>query len=130
MPKPHPIDDVSRENLTRLLEDLSSLSELVREISATIPLLAVAKARLRITLVRARIHRMIDAIPDDMPEVIGPAAYVPEAATLSAEEDPIDLPEFQRRGVTEAFRTHLFSIAAEEYRRHSRRKATPVRQKP
>jgi hypothetical protein len=61
--------------------------------------------------------------PSGVPEVIGPAVYVPEAATPSAEEAPISLEEFQRRGVTEAFHTHLFG-------RLSRRKATPVRQKP
>ena len=63
-------------------------------------------------------------------EVIGSAVYVPEAATPSAKEAPISLEEFQRRRATEAFRAHVFSIAAEETTRLSRRKATPVRQKP
>ena len=169
MPKPHPYDAVSRENLTRLLENLHSLSELVQEISAPNPLiLAVARARLYITIMKGRVYRMIDAASDDMPtgdqipapaealarlaaargrpqpwltpeglaaahdvpEVIGPAVYVPEAATPAAEEAPISLEEFQRRGATEAFRAHVFSIAAEETTRLSRRKVTPVRKKP
>jgi hypothetical protein len=159
LPKPHPFDDVSRENLTWLLEGLDSLSKLVWEISGTPFTHAAAAARLRITILKSRLHRMINALPDDMPtgdqipapaeglahlaaapgrpqpwlsptvletpmglpEVIGPAAFVPEAATSGVEETPISLEEFQRRGATEALRAHLFSIAAEEFGRLSRR---------
>jgi hypothetical protein len=125
MPKPHPNDDVSRENLTRLLEGLNALSDLMRETATATPLIfTVAKARLRITAMKARVYRMIDAMPDavptgdqiptpaealarlaaargcpkpwlsptileipiGVPEVIGPAVYVPEAATPNAEQ--------------------------------------------
>jgi hypothetical protein len=68
MPKPHPYDVPSRENLTRLAEDLGSLSRLVREIgTSTTPLFTRAKVSLRIAIMKARIHRMIDAGQGDMP---------------------------------------------------------------